>query len=39
VVTAGQTPVLDPAEARSLPDSIDTRNHELTRDEVERIEI
>jgi integrase len=32
VVTAGQTPVLDPAEARSLPDSIDTRNHAGLRD-------
>jgi site-specific recombinase XerD len=32
VVTAGQTLVLDPAEARSLPDSIDTRNHAGLRD-------
>ena len=31
-MTAGQTPMLDPAEARSLPDSIDTRNHAGLRD-------
>ena len=32
VVTCGQTPVLDPAEARALLDSIDTGNHAGLRD-------
>jgi site-specific recombinase XerC len=32
VVTIGQTPVLDPAEARALLDSIDTGNHAGLRD-------
>jgi site-specific recombinase XerC len=32
VVTSGQTPVLDPAEARALLDSIDTGNHAGLRD-------
>jgi site-specific recombinase XerC len=32
VVTCGQTPVLDPTEARALLDSIDTRNHAGLRD-------
>ncbi len=32
VVTSGQTPVLDPTEARALLDSIDTRNHAGLRD-------
>jgi integrase/recombinase XerC len=32
VVTSGQTPVLDPAEARALPDSIDTGNVVRLRD-------
>ena len=32
VVTAGQTPVLDPAEARGLLDSIDTGTHAGLRD-------
>jgi site-specific recombinase XerD len=32
VVTSGQTPVLDPSEARALLDSIDTGNHAGLRD-------
>jgi hypothetical protein len=32
VVTSGQTPVLDPAEARALPDSIDVSTHVGLRD-------
>ncbi|MGH7040086.1 MAG: site-specific integrase, partial [Stellaceae bacterium] len=32
IVTSGQTPVLDPAEARALLDSIDTGNHAGLRD-------
>jgi site-specific recombinase XerD len=32
VVTSGQTPVLDPAEARALLDSIDVSNHAGLRD-------
>jgi integrase len=32
VVTSGQTPVLDPAEARALLDGIDTGNHAGLRD-------
>jgi integrase/recombinase XerC len=32
VVTTGQTPVLDPAEARALLDSIDTSTHAGLRD-------
>ena len=32
VVTTGQTPVLDPSEARALLDSIDTGNHAGLRD-------
>jgi integrase len=32
VVTSGQTPVLDPAEARALLDSIDIGNHAGLRD-------
>jgi site-specific recombinase XerC len=33
VVTSGQTPVLDPSEARALLDSIDTSTHAGLRDE------
>jgi site-specific recombinase XerC len=36
VVTSGQTPVLDPAEARALLDSIDTGNHAGLRDRALR---
>ena len=32
VVTSGQTPVLDPAEARKLLDSIDVSTHSGLRD-------
>jgi integrase/recombinase XerC len=32
VVTSGQTPVLDPAEARALIDSIDVATHAGLRD-------
>jgi site-specific recombinase XerC len=32
VVTSGQTPVLDPAEARALLDSIDVSTHSGLRD-------